>query len=50
MSSRPKPVLPSPGNHWFILGKSSPFMAEQFRLVKYYPDDPCMVYLATFAP
>ena len=21
---------------WFILGKSSPFMAQQFRLVKYY--------------
>ena len=23
------------GNHWFILGESSPFMAARFRLVKY---------------
>jgi len=26
---------PSP-DFWFILGTSSPFMAQQFRLVKYY--------------
>ena len=25
-----------PWKSWFILGKSSPFMAQQFRLVKYY--------------
>ena len=28
-------LRPSPGNHWFILGKSSPLMAELFRLVNY---------------
>ena len=30
---RPNPVLPNPGSSWFILGKSSPFMAQEFRLV-----------------
>ena len=29
-------VLPSPRNHWFILGESSSFMAELFRFVNYY--------------
>ena len=29
-------VLPKPGNHGVILGESSPAMAEEFRLVKYY--------------
>ena len=28
-------VPPRPGNYWFILGKSSPFMAELFSLAKY---------------
>ena len=28
-------VRPSPGNHWWILGESSPSMAELFRLVNY---------------
>ena len=33
ISSRPKPVLPNPGFMFFLIGKSSPFMAQQFRLV-----------------
>ena len=33
---RPKPVLPNPGSSGFILGKSYPFMAQEFRLVNYY--------------
>ena len=33
---RPHVILPNPSLSWFILGKSSPFMAELFRLVKYY--------------
>ena len=28
-------VLPSPGNHWLIVGKSSPLMAARFMSVKY---------------
>ena len=29
-------VLPNPGNHGLDIGESSPFMAELFRVVKYY--------------
>ena len=28
-------LRPSPGNHGLDIGKSSPFMAQQFRLVNY---------------
>ena len=42
---RPKPVRPSsrPGSSWFILGESSPFVAQQFRLLKYDNLPRCMV-------
>ena len=31
-----EPCSPEPWNHGLVHGKSSPFMAELFRLVKYY--------------
>jgi len=39
-----EPCSPEPWKSWFILGKSSPFLAQQFRLVKYYNFPGIMVY------
>ena len=43
-----KPCSPEPCKSWFIQGKSSPFMAELFRLVKYDNLPRCMPYMLTF--